>query len=57
MMFALNFMAVRFSLKSSVSHFLIHIKSQWKRGARGEEPCGFGARFLLPVNKKAKDLK
>ena len=54
MMFALNFTAVRFSLKSSVSHFLIHIKSQWKRGARGEEPCGFGARFLLPVNKKIK---
>ena len=28
MMFALNFTAIRFSLKFSVFHFLIHIKSQ-----------------------------
>ena len=36
MMFALNYMAVRFSLKFSVSHFLIHIKKPMEeRGAGG----------------------
>ena len=31
MMFALNFAAVCFGSKFSVSNFLIHIKSQWKK--------------------------
>ena len=40
--------------KISLSHFLIHIKSHGRRGARGEEPRGVWARFLLPVIKKLK---
>ena len=36
MMFALNYVAVRYGLKSSVSNFLIHIKKPMEeRGAGG----------------------
>ena len=54
MMFALNYMAVCSSLKSSVSNFLIHIKSQWKRGARGEEPRRRLSAVPSPGHKKNK---
>ena len=49
MMFALNFAAVRYGLKSSVSPFLIHIKpKEEKGGAEGENPFAANEPWVLP---------
>ena len=55
MMFALNFAAVCYGLKSSVSHFLIHNKARRKRGARGEEPRRRVSAVPSPGHKKLKN--
>ena len=54
-MFALNFAAVCYGLKSSVSHFLIHNKARRKRGARGEEPRRRVSAVPSPGHKKLKN--
>ena len=48
-MFALNFMAVCFGLKSFLSNFLIHIKPKEERGgAEGENPFAANEPWVLP---------
>ena len=59
MMFALNFMAVRFGLKLSLSNFFDPCKAEREKGgAEGENPFAANEPWVLPPpdNKKAKNL-
>ena len=57
MMFALNYVAVRYGLKSSVSNFMIHIKKPKEERGAGGGTVRLWSAVPSPGHKKTKDFK